>query len=129
MWSCRGSQGHSCGGRLPAWTHSERVADRVCQLSAIQGVEVKIAHAVSLQRVHLLDGDARSDETPRLGIVIEAVEAFLQPARNAGAAAAGHAQHLREARDRQDARHDRRAYAAAGAKIAKAQEGIRSEEH
>src|SRR6185437_6627748 len=124
MWSCRRSQGHGCGGRLSARAHSQCMADRVCQLRTIQGVEVEIAHAVALERVYLLDGDAGGDETASLRVVIEPMEPLLQPARNVGAATVGHAQHLWESRDRQDAWHDGRPQTGIGAKVAKAQEGV-----
>ena len=55
------------GARLLAGRTPERVADRVSQLGAIQGVEVKLAHAVALQLLHLLDRDAGGDHAPGLG--------------------------------------------------------------
>src|SRR6185312_1892676 len=86
--------------------------------------EVKVTHAVSLQSLDLLDGDTGSNQTPCVRVVIEAVESFRQPARDAGAAAARHAQHLRKARDRQDARHDRRPYSGSGTRVAEADERL-----
>src|SRR5690349_3682069 len=91
--------------------HTERVADRVGQLRAVQ-------------RVDLLDGDGRRNQLARLGVVLEAVEAMLQPIGDRGAAALGEFRDLREARDRQDARHDRRVDAARRATIAEAQEHV-----
>src|SRR5690349_6477568 len=104
--------------------HAERMADRVSQLRAVQRVEMELLDAVALQRVDLLDGDGRRNQLARLGVVLEAVEAMLQPVGDRGAAALGEFRDLREARDRQDARHDRRVDAARRATIAEAQEHV-----
>ena len=86
--------------------HAERVADRVGELGTVQRIEMKLVDAVTLQRVHLLDGHRGGNQLARLGIFFEAVEAMLQPIRDRRAATLGEARDLREARDGQDARHD-----------------------
>src|SRR5918994_7559174 len=68
----------------------ERVADRVCELGAVQRVEVKLLHAVLLQRLDLLDRYGRRDQAAGVRIVVEAREAMRQPVGNAGAAALRH---------------------------------------
>src|SRR5688572_30017998 len=113
--------GHLAFGARP---HAQRVADRVGQLRTIQRIEMELLDAVALQGVHLLDGHRRGDQLARFGIVLEPVEAVLQPVRDRGAAALGELRDLRETRDGQDARHDGRVDAARRATIAKAQEQI-----
>src|SRR6187399_1619960 len=88
--------------------HAERVTDGVGQLGAVQRVEVELLDAVTLQRVHLLDGHRGGDQLARVGVVLEAIEAMLQPLGDRGAATLGKPGDLREARDRQDSRHDGR---------------------
>src|SRR3954468_16995566 len=105
--------------------HAEGVADREGGLRAVQRIEMKLVDAMPLQQVHLLDGHCGRDHLARLGVVLEPVEAVLEPVRDARAAALGEARDLREARDRQDARHDGRVDAARRALVAKAQEHLR----
>ena len=100
----------------------ERMADRVAQCRAIQGVKVKIAHAVAGERLDLLDRNAGGDHAAGIVIVIESGKALVQPPGNVRAAAFGKAHHLREAGDGQNARHQGRAHAGRRAPIAKAQE-------
>src|SRR5262245_58198916 len=66
-------------GFLSARTHAERVADGVRELAAVQRVEMELVDDVPLQRVHLLDGHGGRDELARVGVVVEPVEAVLEP--------------------------------------------------
>src|SRR4051812_33112876 len=104
-----------------ARAHAERVTDGVGELRAVQRVEMKLIDAVSLQRVHLFDGHGGRNQLARLGIVLESIEAMLQPLGNGRAAARREPGDLRETGDRQDARHDRCVDAARRAAIAEAQ--------
>ena len=65
----------------------ERVADRVGELRAVQGVEVKLAHAMAGELLHLLDRNAGGDHAPGVVVVLEPGETLVQPGRDAGAAA------------------------------------------
>ena len=67
---------------LRAGADSERVADRIGELGAIERVEVELLHAVTRQLLHLLDRDARRNQAARVRIVIQPGEAVLQPFRN-----------------------------------------------
>src|SRR6188768_1558305 len=67
------------GGLRCCRSHAERVADGVGELGAVQCVEMELVDSVLLQLVHLLDGDRGRDQLARLGIVVESVEAMLQP--------------------------------------------------
>src|SRR5204862_210405 len=84
----------ACGARRARHgAQPERVTDRVGECRAIEGVEVKIAHAVAPQRLDLLDRNAGGEQTAGVLIVIEAGKALVQPAGNARAAAFGKAPH------------------------------------
>src|SRR5262249_4665615 len=83
---------------------------------------MKLAHAVAAQLLHLLDRDRRSDQPPRLRIVLESFEALTQPDGDARATPLSKTQHLRKARDGKYPRHERRVDARCGAAIPKAQE-------
>src|SRR5689334_10963687 len=108
-----------------AWPYAERVADRIGEFRAVQRVEVELLDAVTLQGVHLLDGHGGRDQLARVGVVLEAVEAMLEPLGDRGAATLGELGDLRKARDRQDSRHDGRVDTARRATIAEAQERVR----
>src|SRR4029079_14984529 len=60
-------------------THTERMANGVRELGAVQGIEVKLVHVLFLQRMHLLDGHRGGNQLARLGIVFETVEAVVSP--------------------------------------------------
>src|SRR5688572_11957050 len=89
---------------------------------------MKVFDAVALQLLHLLDSDRRSNESSRVGIFIETVEAMGEPIRDASAATLRHAEHLRESSDRQDAGNDRRLNAGSCTLIAKPQKHVGIEE-
>ena len=74
----------------------ERMADRVGEFGAIQGVEMELLDAVLPQALHLLDRHVRGDHAARVRIVVEAVEARAQPVRNGRAAALGETQQSAE---------------------------------
>src|ERR1700689_5692171 len=97
------------------------MADRVGQVGAIQGVEVKLINSLARQRLHLLDRNGRGNHATRIGIVLEPVKAQPQPVRYRGAAALGKAQHVREACDRQNSWHQARLDTGGGTTAAKAQ--------
>src|SRR5512145_1613392 len=124
MRSCRMSVRR---GPLPG-PHAERMADGVGELGTVQRVEVELVDPVFLQALHLIDRDTRGDQPPRIGVVVEPVEAFDEPRRNARTATLSKAEQLREARDRQDARHDLRGHAARRALVAETQEDVGVEE-
>ena len=65
----------------------ERMADGVGEFGAIERIEMKLLHAVAGKRLYLLDGDARGDQAARLGVLVKAAEALVQPLRNPRAAA------------------------------------------
>src|SRR5687768_3457101 len=58
-------------------TDTERVADRVRELGAVQRVEVELVDAMALQRVHLFDRDGGRDQLARVRVVLETVETVL----------------------------------------------------
>src|SRR6185295_12495163 len=105
--------------------HAEGVADREGKLGAVQRIEMKLVDAMPLQHVHLLDRHGGRDHLAGLGVVLEPVEAMLEPLRDGRAATLGEARDLREARDRQDAGHDGRMDAARRALVTEAQEHLR----
>src|SRR6185436_690816 len=84
-------------------SHAQGVADREGEFRAVQRIEMKLIDAMPLQHVRLLDGHGGRDHFARLGVVLEAVEAMLQPVRDGRTAALRETRDLREARDRQDA--------------------------
>ena len=57
---------------------AEQMADRVDQIGAVHGVEVKIGDAVIDEIEHLLGGDRGGDQLARRRIVVEAVEALAR---------------------------------------------------
>ena len=65
------------------------MADRVDEVGAVHGVEMKVGDAVIDQIEHLLGGDGGGDQLAGGGIVVEAVEAVGEPGRHRGAAARG----------------------------------------
>src|SRR5579864_3934238 len=67
----------------------EQVADRVNEVGAVHGVEVKVGDAMIDQVEHLLGGNRGGDQLAGCGIVIETVEAVGEPGRHRGAAADG----------------------------------------
>src|SRR5262249_17809342 len=112
------------GLRLMCGTHSQCVTDCVSQLSAIQCVEVEIAHTVSYQRVHLFDGDTGGDEAAGLRILFQPMESIAQPRWNSRSATLGKTQHLRKTGDGQNPRNNRRGDSGSLASVAKTQEYI-----
>ena len=70
------------------------MADGVRELGTVQGIEVKLVHAVFLQRMHLFDGHRGGNQLARLGVVFQPVEAVFQPVGNRSAAALGEARDL-----------------------------------
>src|ERR1700728_1709381 len=86
---------------------TEQVADRVNEIGAVHGVEVKVRYAVIDQVEHLLGGDGGGDQLAGGGIVVEAVEAVGEPGRHRGAAARGESFRGLEILHRQNSRHDR----------------------
>src|SRR6187455_912337 len=96
--NCRRAAARLFIGRLArAWAHTERVADRVGELGAIERVEVELLDPVPLQCMHLLDGHRGGNQLARLGILFQPVEAVFQPVGNRCATALGEACDLREA--------------------------------
>ena len=89
---------------------------------------MELVYALADQLANLIDGNARSDERARMGIVIESVEQPQQPVRHTCATARREALHLREAGDRQNSGHDRYVDAGGGAAVAEAQIAIVVEE-
>jgi len=67
---------------------------------------MKLPNPVANQRLYLFYGDARSDQSSRLGVIFQPVKSLHQPLRNGGPAALGKPQHLRKASDRQNPRND-----------------------
>src|SRR5579871_2451584 len=67
----------------------ERVADRKGELGTIQRIEVELFDALTLQRLHLLDGHGGGDQPAGFRILLESGETLHQPGRNVGAATGG----------------------------------------
>src|SRR5512134_1205639 len=96
---------------------SQRVADRVRQLGAVERVEVELADAFAPQPRDLLDRDRGCDQPARLRVVFEALEALGEPVGHGRTAARGKPQQLRKPGDRQDAGNDRGPDAVPGASV------------
>src|ERR1700722_3658284 len=92
---------------LSARPQAEQMADRVDEIGAVHGVEVKISDAMIHQIEHLLGGDRGGDQLAGCGIVVEAVEAVGEPGRHRGAATRRKGFRGLEILHRQNPRHDR----------------------
>src|ERR1700734_524567 len=77
----------SAGAVCSARPQAEQMADRVDEIGAVHGVEVKVGDAVIHQIEHLFGGDLRGATFAGRGIVVEAVEAVGEPGRHGSAAA------------------------------------------
>src|SRR5579883_2236321 len=86
---------------------AEQVTDRVNQIGAIHGVEVKIGHAAVQEIEYLLGGNRGGDQLARCRIVIEAVETVGEPVGNGSAAARRECACGFEVLNRQDSGNDR----------------------
>src|ERR1700733_1509903 len=96
----------SVGAARGARPQTEQVADRVDEIGAVHGVEVKVGDAVIDQIEHLLGCDRGGDQLAGRGIVVEAIEAVGEPGRYRGAATRGESFCGLEILHRQDSRHD-----------------------
>src|SRR3984957_10713260 len=85
----------------------EQMADRVDEIGAVHGVEVKVGDTMIHQIEHLLGGDRGGDQLAGGGIVVEAVKTVGEPGRHRGAAARGKSFRRLEILHRQNPRHDR----------------------
>src|SRR5580698_1044274 len=97
----------SAGAGRGARPQAEQVANRVDEIGAVHGVEMKVGDAVIDQIEHLLGGDRSGDQLAGGGVVVEAVEAVGEPGRHRGAAARGKSFCRLEILHRQNSRHDR----------------------
>src|SRR5580692_4423808 len=79
----------SAGAVCDARPQPEQVADRVNEIGAVHGVEVKIGDAVIDEIEHLLGGNCGGDQLAGGGVVVEAVEAVGEPGRHRRTAARG----------------------------------------
>src|SRR5580700_10688703 len=68
---------------------AEQMADRVDEIGAVHGVEVKVGDTVIDEVEHLLGSDRGGDQLAGCGIVVQAIEAVGEPGRHRGAAARG----------------------------------------
>src|SRR5829696_9807225 len=67
---------------LDRWPQPEQVTDRVNEIGAVHGVEVKVGDAAVDQIEYLLGRDRGGDQLAGGGIVIEPSKALGQPARH-----------------------------------------------
>src|SRR3954451_10469602 len=63
-------------------TNAEQVADGEHEVGAVHGVEVEGVDAVPGELLHLAGGHRGGDQFAGLGVVVEAVEFFLEPGRH-----------------------------------------------
>src|SRR5690606_31797768 len=108
-------------GRSPS-VDTEGTAHVDGELRTVQRVEMKLRDAVPAQGLHLIDRDPGAEPALRLRVVVETLEALMDPCGHLRPAPRGEVQHLPEAVDRQDARHDRRLDAGSPAAVTEAQE-------
>src|ERR1700723_585960 len=97
----------SVGAARGARPQPEQMADRVNEIGAVHGVEVKVGDAVIHQIEHLLGGNGGGDQLAGGGVVVEAVEAGGGPGGHGRAAASGKSLRGLEILHRQNPRHDR----------------------
>src|SRR5262245_39898533 len=68
---------------------AQQVADRVYEVGAVHGVEVKVGDAALDQIEHLFGRDRSRDQLAGRDVVIKPVKPLGEPARHRGAAARG----------------------------------------
>src|SRR5579872_6767566 len=94
---------HAFAGR----PQSEQMTDRVNQVGAVHGVEMKIGHPVVDEIKHLLSGDGSRNQLASRRIIIETMESVRQPIGDCGAGAGREILRLLEVLHRQNSGHDR----------------------
>src|SRR6185437_3007115 len=130
--NCYCCEGGSCEGSFErgrprlrgSRPDTQRVTDGVSQLGTIERVEVKVAHAVTRQLLHLINGNTGCDEAPRLGIVLQTVKALLEPVGDLRSTTLRHARQRWESRDGHHSRDDGDIDTGGGATVAKAQKDL-----
>src|SRR5215217_7138403 len=92
---------------LDRWPQPEQVTDRVNEIGAVHGVEVKVGDAAVDQIEYLFGRNGRCDQLPRGGVFIQSGETLRQPNRHGSPTALGEICGLLEILHRQNAGHDR----------------------
>src|SRR5262245_51792658 len=104
------------------------MANGIRELGAIQSVEVKFPHSMTLEVLHLFDRNGRRDQFARVRVIVQSFEAPPEPRRDLRSATSCKLGDLWEPRNRQNARHDAHIDSLGRALVAKAQVGIVIEE-